>query len=311
MSEPKPDDLPVATALPTKPGQAGAKGKPGQPGTKGKAAKPGGKPDQPAKAAIEPRGIVIDPVVLGVGGAVAAIGVGVLAVFLWMVPGAAAREAQSACRGIGGLGALDRRTLADGRVENPMHGSLELCPGGKPCTLPVPAPDFEAIDITGRKIKLSEYRGRTVLLNFWASWCNVCKAEKPALTSMARELGGDDFVVLTLVSDRTWADAVVAIMQSLAPGAPLPPRDEAGNMSLEALSKAYEAALPDGIPFKPLLDPPLSDDENLGPITKAWGIRAVPESVLIDRDGYIRAYFVNKRDWQAPVAHTCLRSVID
>jgi hypothetical protein len=58
------------------------------------------------------------------------------------------------------------------------------------------------------------------------------------------------------------------------------------------------------------LDPP-ADGDNIGKIAASWGIKAVPESFLIDRRGYIRAYFVNKRDWQSPVAETCLRSVID
>ena len=65
-----------------------------------------------------------------------------------------------------------------------------------------------------------------------------------------------------------------------------------------------------GTPFKVLIDPPVGD-ENIGKITASWGIKAVPESALIDRQGNIRAYFVNKRDWQTPVAQTCLRSVID
>jgi hypothetical protein len=59
-----------------------------------------------------------------------------------------------------------------------------------------------------------------------------------------------------------------------------------------------------------LLDPP-PGDENIGKITASWGIAKVPESALIDRQGNIRAYFVNKRDWTLPVAETCLRSVID
>lgn len=245
-------------------------------------------------ASPEPRGIVIDPVKVAVGSVVALIGVGVLSAFLWMVPPAAARESVSACRGLNGF---DEPNVA-------------LCPNGQRCQLPQPAPDFTAVDITGKQVKLSDYRGKVVLLNFWASWCGVCKAEKPSLTAMARELGGDDFVVLTLVSDRTWTDVITAIMQSLAPGAALPARGENGEIPIAELKAAYEQALPDGVPFKPLLDIPRGDD-NLGPITQSWGIRAVPESALIDRQGKIRAYFVNKRSWDSPVAQTCLRSVID
>jgi hypothetical protein len=77
----------------------------------------------------------------------------------------------------------------------------------------------------------------------------------------------------------------------------------------EALA-AYKDALPKGVAFDVLLDPP-AGEENIGAITASWGIKAVPESALIDRDGNIRHYFINKRDWQTPVAETCLRSVID
>jgi len=73
---------------------------------------------------------------------------------------------------------------------------------------------------------------------------------------------------------------------------------------------AFARGLPTGTPFKVLLDPP-QGDENIGQITASWGIKAVPESALIDRKGNIRAYFVNKRDWSSTVAQTCLRSVID
>src|SRR4051794_25977534 len=118
------------------------------------------------------RGIVIDPRVLFVGGSVALIGVVVLGLFLWMVPTAAARELQAACRGM--------------RVEPELNAAL--CPSGAPCTLPSPAPDFTAKDVTGKDVKLSDYRGKVVLVNFWASWCGVCKTEKPALAGMAGEL---------------------------------------------------------------------------------------------------------------------------
>jgi len=257
---------------------------------------PGPKTDLPVAVALakpadleRAPGIVLDPRVLFVGGGVALIGVAVLAAFLWMVPTAAAREAQAACRGM--------------RVEPELNAAL--CANGAPCALPAPAPDFTAKDVTGKDVKLSDFRGKVVLLNFWASWCGVCKTEKPALNGMAAEMASDDFVVIALASDHAWADALTGVLESLVPLA-VPE----GKPSMDKISAAFRQALPNGTPFKVLLDPP-PGDENIGKITASWGIKAVPESALIDRQGNIRAYFVNKRDWQSGVAETCLRSVID
>lgn len=256
------------------------------------------------------RGIVIDPTVVGVGGAVALLGVVILAIFLWMVPTAAARETTSACRGIGGYEPFDRHIQADGRNEPQFHGSQILCPGGQPCRLPVVAPDFTAIDHNGKPVKLSDLRGKVVLLNFWASWCNVCAAEKPSLAGMASDLASGDFVVLTIASDRSWTDVIGAILHSLRGGGTLASGPEGQMAPTEEAKRAYNQAFPDGLPFSIWLDPP-QGDANIGPITKAWGITAVPETALIDRKGNIRAYFANKRDWETPVAQTCLRSVLD
>jgi thiol-disulfide isomerase/thioredoxin len=238
-------------------------------------------------------GILLDPRVALVGSAVALIGVAVLAMFLWMVPTAAERELEAACRGL--IKPQDREAL-----ERPLFQHHD--PKGEMRT---PAPDFTAKDMTGKDVKLSDYRGKVVLLNFWASWCGVCKTEKPSLMDMASDMTSDDFVVLTLVSDRDWTDALAALLETLAPGA-VP----AGKLSKDVVGNAYRKALPSGAPFKMLLDPP-EGDANLGMITTSWGVRAVPESALIDRKGNIRAYFVNKRDWRSSVAQTCLRSVID
>src|SRR6185295_4932767 len=95
-----------------------------------------------------------------------------------------------------------------------MHGfeklNPALCPGGLPCDVPVVAPDFTAVDYRGNKVKLSDYRGKVVLLNFWASWCGVCKSEKPSLAGMASDMQGKDFVVLTLASDHDFTAVQIA-----------------------------------------------------------------------------------------------------
>jgi thiol-disulfide isomerase/thioredoxin len=256
--------------------------------------------------AESPKGVVVDPRVLVAGGAVAVLGLVVLSLFLWMVPNAAKREQKAACAALGGLQPLDRVPLPDGRSEPNNHGSAVLCPGGKPCELPVAAPDFTALDHDGKPVKLSDFRGKVVLLNFWASWCGVCKTEKPRLAQMAEEMAGDDFVVVALASDRTWTDVLLSIVEALSPKTKLPD----GDVKIEQALDVYRRGLPDGVPFDVLVDPPQGQG-NIGAIAASWGITAVPESALIDRNGNIRAYFVNKRDWESPVAETCLRSVID
>ena len=231
--------------------------------------------------------IVLDPQVMLVGGAVALIGVVMAAFFLWMVPAAAARESKAACTGL--------------RTTGPA-----MC-NGKPCELPMQAPDFTALDNKGNKVSLSQFKGKVVLVNFWASWCGVCKTEKPQLLRMTEDLGSDEFVVITLSSDKNWSDVLLSIVEALAPSVKLP---DAAEVPLQEALALYAKAVPNGLPFEVYLDPP-DGGGNIGAIAASWGITAVPESALIDRQGRIRAYFVNKRDWDSPVAKTCLRSVID
>jgi len=247
-----------------------------------------------------PRAITIHPRVILAGGGVALVGVIVLGLFMWMVPNAAARASVAACRGVHGGGESSEKARFVTKGD-------PLCPSGQPCSLPIPAPDFTAVDHAGKQVKLSDLRGKVVLLNFWGSWCGVCKTEKPALQAMAKELASDDFVIVALASDRSWTDVLVAIVQALAPTAPVPLGKD--TKLADALG-AYQKALPDGTAFNVWLDPP-SGDGSIGAIAQKWGVDAVPDSVLIDRKGNIQAYFVNKRDWESTVAQTCLRSVID
>jgi cytochrome c biogenesis protein CcmG, thiol:disulfide interchange protein DsbE len=51
------------------------------------------------------------------------------------------------------------------------------------------APDFTRADVNGKHIQLSKYRGKLVLLNFWASWCEPCREEMPLFSKWQRELG--------------------------------------------------------------------------------------------------------------------------
>ena len=66
---------------------------------------------------------------------------------------------------------------------------------------PKPLPDLAFIDAEDKTVKLSDYKGKTVLLNFWATWCAPCVKEMPSLDKLQAEMGKDKFVVLPLSLD--------------------------------------------------------------------------------------------------------------
>jgi len=73
---------------------------------------------------------------------------------------------------------------------------------------PVAVADVPFKDADGAELKLSNFRGRIVMLNLWATWCAPCRREMPALDALQSKYGGDDFIVLALSQDRKGVDAV-------------------------------------------------------------------------------------------------------
>ncbi len=63
------------------------------------------------------------------------------------------------------------------------------------------AKDFTLRNIDGQEVKLSQYAGKVVVLQFWATWCGPCKVEMPHLHKMYKELGARGLVVLSISSD--------------------------------------------------------------------------------------------------------------
>src|SRR5206468_4480825 len=65
-----------------------------------------------------------------------------------------------------------------------------------------PAPELRFNDAEGRAHTLAEFRGKVVLLNIWATWCEPCREEMPALDRLQAKLGGERFHVLALSVDQ-------------------------------------------------------------------------------------------------------------
>jgi cytochrome c biogenesis protein CcmG/thiol:disulfide interchange protein DsbE len=133
--------------------------------------------------------------------------------------------------------------------------------GTRPPRIGNPAPDFTVKD-DDRTVKLSDYRGQVVVLNFWASWCPPCVEEAPSLVKMQARLK-DKGVVVVGVSE----DADEAAYHRFL---------EHYNMNIVAVR-----------------DPSAK--------TKAlYGTVLIPETFVIDRKGVVRRKFVSSVDWTSP-----------
>lgn len=72
---------------------------------------------------------------------------------------------------------------------------------------------FQGAD--GQAVKLSDFKGKTILLNLWATWCSPCRKEMPALDRLQKELGSDKFEVVALAVDRSGAEAAKKFLDEI------------------------------------------------------------------------------------------------
>jgi peroxiredoxin len=84
-----------------------------------------------------------------------------------------------------------------------------------------PAPDFSLKDLNGNKVSLREYRGKLVLLNFWATYCEPCRDEMPQLMALHDAYKAKDVVVVGISLDETGAAAVRPFVEALRIGYPI------------------------------------------------------------------------------------------
>jgi peroxiredoxin len=133
---------------------------------------------------------------------------------------------------------------------------------------PIKAWDLELSDLTGRTVRIGDFRGQVVLLNFWATWCAPCRDEMPALETLARELGPRGLAVVG-VNYKESKPQVQAFVREQKLGFPV-----------------------------------LLDDE--GQVAKRYQVFALPVTVLVDRQGMVAGTVLGIRDWVAPDARAYL-----
>jgi thiol-disulfide isomerase/thioredoxin len=124
--------------------------------------------------------------------------------------------------GVYGIATLTRNAGADAACKPAMELARKVAPFAKGEVAavniakgPLKVPDLAFQDASGKPLTLENWRGRTVLLNLWATWCVPCRKEMPSLDALQAELGGPDFEVVTVNIDtrdpekpKTWLKEV-------------------------------------------------------------------------------------------------------
>ena len=136
--------------------------------------------------------------------------------------------------------------------------------GSTPISQGIKAADFTLNDLAGQPLKLSEYQGKVVILDFWATWCGPCVKEIPHFNDLSAEFGDSGLVVLGLSVDRDGAIAVNKFKEKN-------PLNYRVAISNEELYNTYQQYLP--------------PDERGG----------IPFTFVIDKQGVIRQHFVGYR----------------
>ncbi len=129
-------------------------------------------------------------------------------------------------------------------------------------------------DKDGNDLDLSKFHGKTVVLNFWATWCGPCRAEMPSLDALNEELGGDDFEVITVSSGRNPRPAVDAFFKEA---------------NIKTLPK--------------YADPTTK-------FSRSSGVLGLPVTLILDENGHEIARLQGEAEWNGENAKAILTEII-
>ncbi len=139
---------------------------------------------------------------------------------------------------------------------------------------PSAVPDTAFGDAGGADHRLSEFRGKHVAVNFWATWCAPCRKELPALDALNREFGGEDFAVVTIATGRNMLPAITRLF------------DETGVETLPVY-----------------LDPKQA-------LAREMTVFGLPVTVILDPEGREIARMTGDADWSGESARAIVRALL-
>jgi cytochrome c biogenesis protein CcmG/thiol:disulfide interchange protein DsbE len=97
-----------------------------------------------------------------------------------------------------------RKQAAEKRLANVSQGELAEAGDAQAALNPLigkPAPQFSLEDLSGKKVSLGDYKGKALLINFWATWCGPCKVETPWIVDLRNQYAAKGFEVLGVSTD--------------------------------------------------------------------------------------------------------------
>lgn len=144
-----------------------------------------------------------------------------------------------------------------------------------PTASPAPAPAFSFQDQKLKSFTLGDFKGRLVLVNFWATWCGPCIREMPTLLNLQKKLGGKDFQVIALSEDRNGWPVITPFLTE-----------------------------------NNLADLPVYHDPR-GKALRALDVRGLPTTILFDRDGRELGRLAGIAEWDAEEVVTLIRFYAD
>ena len=136
------------------------------------------------------------------------------------------------------------------------------------------APAFRLMDLDGKVHSLSDYKGKVVFLNFWATWCGPCKVEMPAMEALYQAFQSQGMEILAVSVDQQGA----------------------------AVTRPFKEAM--GLSFPILHD----SDYQVG---LTYGARTLPMTYVIDRQGVIRQRVFGARDWNSQEAWKLMSELLE
>jgi peroxiredoxin len=136
------------------------------------------------------------------------------------------------------------------------------------------APDFMLRDLDGAGRDLASFRGRVILLSFWATWCLPCRTEMLSMAGLYQKYKDDGFEVVAVFSDAQGAEVVQPFMTRLH------------------------------LRFTTLLDA-------TGQVTRLYGVTSLPTMYLLDREGRLVTVAIGGYDWATAEAQALITSLLD